>query len=120
MVVIQGGNIMLQILNPMKAGQKFQELKIKKKWILALIIVLLPILLSQIGNILIQQKNQEVFNQIIEERGLPNERNPSRAPGMVGFPMGQMEFNQSAGMGSSQSSILLITVGIISTVIFPS
>jgi hypothetical protein len=109
---------MLQILNPFKAGQKFQELKAKKKWILALIIVLLPILLSQIGNVLIQQKNQDVFNQIIEERGSSNERNPSRAPGMIRSPMGQMGFNQSAGMGSSQSSILLITVGIISALVF--
>jgi len=109
---------MLQILNPMKAGQKFQELKAKKKWILALIIVLLPILLSQIGNVLIQQKNQDVFNQIIEERGFSNERNPSRAPGMVRIPMGQMGFNQNAGIGSSQSSILLITVGIISALVF--
>jgi hypothetical protein len=109
---------MLQILNPFKAGQRFQELKAKKKWILALIIVLLPILLSQIGNVLIQQKNQDVFNQIIEERGSSNERNPSRAPGMIRSPMGQMGFNQSAGMGSSQSSILLITVGIISALVF--
>jgi hypothetical protein len=113
---------MLQILDPFKAGEKFQELKTKKKWILALIIILLPVLLSQMGNVLIQQKNQDVLQQIMEEREFSDEGPPSRGPGGGGgimpLPMGRMEFSQGGGLGSSQTTVIIMITGILSALVF--
>jgi hypothetical protein len=59
---------MLQILNPFKAGQEFQKLKTKKKWIVALAVVIIPVILSTVGNSLIQQKNQDLIQQLMEKK----------------------------------------------------
>jgi len=61
---------MIQILNPFRAGQEFQKLKSEKKWILALVIVFVPGLLSLVGDSLIQQKVVNFSVQQMEEMGL--------------------------------------------------
>jgi hypothetical protein len=61
--------IILRVLNPFTAGKAFQELKPEKKWILAFSIVLLPALLTSVGNGLIQQKQQDLTYQYIKEQG---------------------------------------------------
>jgi hypothetical protein len=61
--------IILRVFNPFTAGKAFQELKPEKKWILAFSIVLLPALLTSVGNGLIQQKQQDLTYQYIKEQG---------------------------------------------------
>ena len=60
---------MLRILNPFWAGEEFQKLKLEKKWLIAIIIVLVPTVLSAAGNGLISQKMQEPLQQYMEEMG---------------------------------------------------
>lgn len=64
------GDRMIQILNPFRARQEFQKLKSEKKWILALVIVFVPGLLSLVGDSLIQQKVVNFTVQQMEEMGL--------------------------------------------------
>ncbi|MBU7043331.1 MAG: YIP1 family protein [Theionarchaea archaeon] len=113
---------MFRVLNPFRAGEKFQELKLKKRWRLALVIVLLPVLLSQIGNELIQQKNQDVLQQIMEEREFPDKGTPPQGPGrgggMIPLPMERIGNNQGRMGESGHSSVILIITGILSTLIF--
>jgi hypothetical protein len=65
---------MLTLLNPWRAGREFRRLKSEKKWLVALIIVFVPGLLSLIGNNLIQQKTQVLANQYIEEMDILTEQ----------------------------------------------
>lgn len=93
---------MLQILNPFRAGQEFQKLKSKKKWILALAIVFVPVVLSMVGNTLVQQKNQEVRQQLMEEmeeRSPPSET-PPRGGGPAPGPMGMFRGVLQGGGGT--------------------
>ncbi len=64
------GDKMLQILNPFRAGQEFQKLKSEKKWMLALVIVFIPGLLSLVGDVLTQQKVVDFTTLQMEEMGL--------------------------------------------------
>jgi hypothetical protein len=59
---------LLMVLNPYTAGEVFQTLKSEKKWLLALIIVFIPGLLSLAGNMLIQQKTMSLTMQLVEEQ----------------------------------------------------
>ncbi len=106
---------MLQILNPFKAGQEFQKLKSEKKWILALLLVLVPVLLSAVGNYLIQQKNQELIQQMMEERGVPTgERPEGRGPrGPMGGIFGRL-FQGTSGMSPAGT----ITLGVVLSILF--
>ena len=111
---------MLQILNPFKAGNEFQKLKSRKKWILALALVLIPVILSQVGDSLIQQKNQELMQQFMEERGIPEEQPEGRGPGGPG-PMFGIFRNVSRGGGpmGAQGNILTgLLLGIAFVVLF--
>jgi len=114
---------MLQILNPFRAGQEFQKLKSKKKWILALAIVFVPVVLSMVGDTLVQQKNQEVRQQLMEEmeeRGTPSETRP-RAGGAARGPMGIFRglFQGGGGMGALQGfTWLTIVLGFLSATVF--
>ncbi len=58
----------LKVLNPFTAGEAFRTLKSEKKWLLALIIVFIPGLLSLAGNMLIQQKMMPLTMQLVEEQ----------------------------------------------------
>jgi hypothetical protein len=117
---------MLQILNPFKAGNEFQKLKSRKKWILALLIVLIPVVLSTVGTILIQQENQERAQQFIEERGSSTEeegQGPRQGPGRGGAPMGGMfpfggMFQGGGGMSSTGMMAIGIIFGFFSALIF--
>jgi hypothetical protein len=60
---------MLQVLNPFRVRKEFRRLKSEKKWMLALIAVFLPGLLSVVGSGLIQQKMQPLTNQYVREMG---------------------------------------------------
>ncbi len=110
---------MLQILNPFKAGSVFQKLKSRKKWILALVLVLIPVLLSAVGNMLIQQKNQEVIQQMMEERGSPETR-----PGSPGQPRGPMGgifgglFRGGGEMSATGTMVIGTVLSILLAVIF--
>lgn len=59
---------LLKVLIPFTAGEVFQTLKSEKKWLLAIIIVFIPGLLSLAGNMLIQQKTVDLTLQIMEEQ----------------------------------------------------
>jgi hypothetical protein len=102
---------MLEILNPFKAGNAFQNLKSKKKWILAMAIVLVPILLSTMGNYLIRQKNQEVMQQIMEERG-SSEMQPGRERQRQAPMGGILPFGLLRG-GGSISGTESIAIGLL-------
>lgn len=106
---------MLQILNPFRAGQEFQKLKSKKKWILALAIVFVPVVLSMVGNTLVQRKNQDVIQQLMEEmeeRGTPSETRP-RPGGIARGPMGGIFRGLFQGGGGTRTIQGLTWVGII-------
>ena len=60
----------MQILNPFRAGEEFQKLKSEKKWMLALVIVFIPGLLSLAGACLIQQKVMDFTIQQMTEMDL--------------------------------------------------
>jgi hypothetical protein len=83
---------MLQILNPFKAKNEFRKLKSNKRWILALVIVLIPTLLSLVGTGLIQNKNKELRQQMTEEftRAQPEGQRGPRGPMGGIFPMGMV------------------------------
>lgn len=111
---------MLQILNPFKAGSEFQKLKSRKKWILALLFVLVPVLLSAAGNILIQKENQKLMQQMMEEGGFSSEERP-RGPGQPRGPMGGMFRGLFQGIGNPSASEMMtlgIVLGILFTVVF--
>lgn len=55
---------------PWKAKGEFQKLKSEKRWILALLAVFVPGLLSLTGSMLIQQKTQDLAMQMVEDMGL--------------------------------------------------
>jgi hypothetical protein len=93
--------IILRILNPFTAAKAFQELKTEKKWILALFIVLLPAILTSIGNGLIQQKQQDLTFQYIKEQGTITEEQLGAVESIQGL---------MAGIG--------IVVGIVFTMVF--
>lgn len=59
---------LLKVLIPFTAGEVFQTLKSEKKWLLAVIIVFIPGLLSLAGNMLIQQKTVDLTLQLMEEQ----------------------------------------------------
>jgi hypothetical protein len=106
---------MLQILNPFKAGQEFQKLKSKKKWIFALVFVFVPVVLSTVGNNLVQQKNQEFIQQNMEEftapEGTPPEGRdaPRRQPGipLLGPVNRMFQVGTSGGMGTANITLAL-------------
>ncbi|KYK28188.1 MAG: hypothetical protein AYK19_00205 [Theionarchaea archaeon DG-70-1] len=58
---------MMKILLPWRAGEEFRKLKSEKKWVIALLAVFIPGLLSLAGGMLIQQKQQPLTNQYVEE-----------------------------------------------------
>lgn len=60
---------MLQILNPFRAASEFRALKTERKWMLAILMVIIPGLLSVAGDTLEQQKSQQLTDQLIEELG---------------------------------------------------
>lgn len=105
---------MLQILNPFKAGQEFQKLKSKKKWILALVFVFAPIVLSAVGNNLIQQKNQEIIQQSVGE--MTQNRPQGGGPGGQGGPSRNIMdpfFRVSrGGMGAGGGGTGIVILGI--------
>jgi hypothetical protein len=114
---------MLQILNPFKAGSEFQKLKSKKKWILAVTIVLVPTVLSSVGNHLVQQENQASFQQMTEQQG-GQSATPSQGGGPPGNPnpMGMiMPFGglQTGETTSSSGNVTLtLILGIVFALIF--
>lgn len=61
---------MLEIVNPFRAKEGFQKLKSQKNWILALLLVLIPGLLSLAGQVMIQQKTQALTLRLVEETGM--------------------------------------------------
>ncbi len=110
---------MLQILNPFRAGQEFQKLKSKKKWILALAFVFIPVVLSAVGNNLIQQKNQEFIEKNIgeftaREGTAPEGRDaPRRQPGIpLMGPMNRMFQVRSFGGMSSGNITIALALGL--------
>jgi len=58
---------MMKILLPWRAGEEFRKLKSEKKWVIALLAVFIPGLLSLAGGMLIQQEQQPLTNQYVEE-----------------------------------------------------
>ncbi len=64
---------MIKILLPWRAGEEFRKLKSEKKWVIALLAVFIPGLLSLAGGLLIQQKQQPLTNQYVEEMGVLTE-----------------------------------------------
>ncbi|MGC1120669.1 MAG: YIP1 family protein [Candidatus Methanofastidiosia archaeon] len=114
---------MFQILNPFKAGSEFQKLKSKRKWILAVTIVLVPTILSGVGNHLVQQENQASFQQLAEQQGgqtatPPQGGGPPGNPNPMGMiiPFGSL---QPGGATSSSGTITLsLILGIIFALIF--
>ena len=114
---------MLQILNPFKAGQEFQKLKSKKKWILALLFVFVPVLLSAVGNSLVQQKNQDFFQQMMEERGTQTDTPPERTGAARGpmrgiMPGMGMLFQGGGSASATQILVLGILISALSVAIF--
>ena len=59
---------MFRVLNPFRAGQEFQQLKVEKKWALALLAVLIPGILSLVGSFLVEQKSADLTMQYTEEQ----------------------------------------------------
>ena len=59
---------MVKVLNPFTVGEVFRTLKSEKKWLLAVIIVFIPGLLSLAGEMLIQQKTMPLTMQFVEEQ----------------------------------------------------
>ncbi len=123
---------MLQILNPFKAGQEFQKLKIKKKWILALAIVIIPVVLSAVGNNLIQKKNQELIQKSVgditqypPQGGAPPEQSGPRRSvlGPLG-PMGQTGMSPSGGgtgivvLGIALGVVFAVTYWVLKSAVF--
>jgi hypothetical protein len=107
---------MLQILNPFKAKTEFQKLKSKKIWILALVLVLIPVLLSTVGNMLIQQERQDVIQQLAEERDAETrERTGQRGP-MGGVFRGL--FQGAGGASTTMMMVIGLFIGIISAIVF--
>lgn len=88
---------MLQILNPFRAGQEFQKLKSEKKWMLALVIVFVPGLLSIAGHGLVQQEKLEFSRQLAKEWGI--------------FTRGEIEERQD-------SLTLYVVIGIVFSILF--
>ncbi|MBU7015111.1 MAG: YIP1 family protein [Theionarchaea archaeon] len=114
---------MLQILNPFKAGSEFQKLKLRKRWILAITIVLIPTILSTAGNYLVQQETQTFFQQLQEQegsqsatqsqrQGAARNRNPM---GMV-FPMGRPQMEGTVGSSGTLTTGLVL--GLIAALIY--
>jgi hypothetical protein len=58
---------MIQILNPFRAAQEFQKLKLERKWVLALVIVVVPKLLSAVGTWLGERHSIDLTVQSMEE-----------------------------------------------------
>ncbi|MGD2248300.1 MAG: YIP1 family protein [Candidatus Methanofastidiosia archaeon] len=89
---------MLQILNPFKAKNEFRKLKSNRRWILALVIVLIPTLLSLVGTGLIQNKNQELRQKMSEEfvQAQPEGQRGPRGPMGQIFPMGMVQTGRQA------------------------
>lgn len=111
---------MLQIVNPFKAGSEFQKLKSKRKWILAIMIVVIPTVLSTAGDYLIQQENQG-FIQLLQEQqgsqstGQVQRRGPDGNPmGMI-MPFGpsQVEVNTSSSSSIGSGLVLGIAAALI-------
>ncbi len=110
---------MLQILNPFKAGTEFQKLKSRKIWILALVLVLIPVLLSTVGSILIQQERQDLTQQMMEERG--DEETRPGGEGPPRNPMGGIFFGAFQGAGGTSTTMMIVIglfIGIISALVF--
>ncbi len=66
-------------------GQKFQELKTERKWVIALLIVFIPGLLSVTGNTLIQQKSQPYTQRYMEEIGTMTDEQLEAMENIQGF-----------------------------------
>ncbi|MGC1120824.1 MAG: YIP1 family protein [Candidatus Methanofastidiosia archaeon] len=114
---------MLQILNPFKAGSEFQKLKSKKKWILAVTIVLVPIILSSVGTYLVQQENQAFFQQLAEQQSSqsatqPQRERPARNPNPMRMILPFGGFQTGGAMSSSGTITLGLILGIIFALIF--
>ncbi|MGC1120687.1 MAG: Yip1 family protein [Candidatus Methanofastidiosia archaeon] len=62
-----GGGTILGIVNPFRAKDQFQKLKSERKWMIALLLVFIPGVLTVAGNAMIQQKSQGLTNQYTEE-----------------------------------------------------
>ncbi len=60
---------MLQILNPFKAKEEFKKLKSEKKWIIALLFVFIPIILTAVSQGMIQRKQSDLTMQLAENMG---------------------------------------------------
>jgi hypothetical protein len=76
---------MIQILNPFKAAEEVRNLKSERKWVLALVIVFVPGLLSVAGNGLIQQKTQSYTTRYVEEMGALTETQRKAIENIQGF-----------------------------------
>lgn len=62
---------MIGVLNPFSAGREFQKLKSERKWLIAILLVFIPGLLSLAGELLIQRKSVGLTQAYIEEMGTP-------------------------------------------------
>lgn len=60
---------MLQILNPFKTKEEFKKLKSEKKWVMALLFVFIPIILTAISQGMIQRKQSDLTMQLAETMG---------------------------------------------------
>jgi hypothetical protein len=116
---------MLQILNPFKAGSEFQKLKSKRKWILAITIVIVPIILSSVGTYLVQKENQAFFQQMTEQQGSqsstqPQRERPNRNPNPMRMimPFGGFRIGGTTSSSSSGTVILGLILGILFALLF--
>lgn len=96
-------------MNPFTAGEAFQTLKKEKKWIAAVFIVLLPALLTSIGDGLIQQKQQDLIYQYMEEQGTLSEEQLEAVEGIQGL---------MAGIGIVLGIILVLVFWVLKSVVF--
>jgi hypothetical protein len=120
-----GGANMLQILNPFKAGSEFQKLKSKRKWILAITLVILPIILSSVGTYLVQKENQAFFQQMTEQQGSESStqsqrQRPNRNPNPMRMimPLGGFRVGGTTSSSSSGTVILGLLLGILFALLF--
>lgn len=100
---------MLQILNPFRAAEEFRNLKKEKKWMLAILMVVIPGLLTVAGNALEQRKSQQLTMQLVEEMGTI----PDAQKEAVGDIQGLI-----VGIGIAVGILSIFIVWVVKSVVF--
>lgn len=100
---------MLRILNPFKAAEEFRTLRKERKWMLAILMVTIPGLLTVAGNALEQKKSQQLTMQLVEDMGTI----PDAQKEAVGDIQGLI-----VGIGIAVGIISIFVVWIVKSLVF--